>query len=226
MQSETEGSACVDDKRPRLRLVIASEVRFVRESLGQLLACDGRLSVVGYAPEARQALHLCRDLRPRIALIDAALREGAKVVRQLRDEGCGVKIVVFAVAENVESVLDWVEAGIVGYIPSDAALDDLVGLLNDILEGRQACSSAVSAGLLRRLGASAPRSAPDSKGSTLTPRELEIVELIGTGLSNKEIARRLNIGLSTTKSHVHSLLNKLSLQRRGQAANWSRLQDR
>ena len=142
-----------------LSLVIASEVRFVRESLGQVLARDGSLCVVGYAEEARGAVELCRELRPRIALIDATVRDGAAAVRQLRDDGAGVKVVVFAVGDNVESVLDWAEAGIAGYIPSDAALDDLLDLLNGILNGRQCCSSAISAGLLRRLGSASAISA-------------------------------------------------------------------
>jgi two-component system, NarL family, nitrate/nitrite response regulator NarL len=103
----------------------------------------------------------------------------------------------------------------------------LNALVTDIEAGRQACSGSVSAGLIRRIAATAG-SPGEQKFSParLTRRELEIVGLIGTGLSNKEIARRLNIGVATTKSHVHSVLNKLNVQRRGQAANWTRSPDR
>jgi DNA-binding NarL/FixJ family response regulator len=94
-------------------------------------------------------------------------------------------------------------------------------LLADISAGRQACSGLVAAGLLQRIAAASVGPQKDALGpQLLTPRELEIMRLVSTGLSNKEIARRLNIGLTTTKSHVHNALGKLNVQRRGQVALW------
>ena len=94
-------------------------------------------------------------------------------------------------------------------------------MIGDIGTGKQPCSASVAAGLLQRIATSvAPQPKSESATQTLTPRELEIVRLISVGLSNKEIARRLNIGLATTKSHVHNALAKLNVQRRGQVASW------
>lgn len=108
-----------------------------------------------------------------------------------------------------------------GYIPSSAAAADLRALVANIGAGRQSCSELVAAGLLRRIATTAGGPQNPAIGlDALTPRELEIVRLISTGMSNKEIARRLNIGLATTKSHVHNALGKLNVRRRGQVATW------
>jgi len=161
-----------------------------------------------------------------MVLLDAAVGDGIAAVRQLRETAARPRVVVFAVSESIESVVSWAEAGIAGYIPSTAALADLNALVTDIEAGRQSCSGIVSAGLIRRISSTAIWSAGRKLApAKLTRRELEILGLIGTGLSNKEIARRLNIGVATTKSHVHSVLSKLNVQRRGQAANWTRITD-
>jgi len=116
---------------------------------------------------------------------------------------------------------------VAGYIPSNAALADLNALVTDIEAGWQACSTSVSAGLIRQIvSTSVCPGGQKPSAAKLTQRELEIVGLIGTGLSNKEIAGRLSIAVATTKSHVRSVLSKLNLQRRGQAANWMRTLDR
>jgi two-component system nitrate/nitrite response regulator NarL len=204
-----------------LQVLIASEVRFVRESLGEILGRGGTTSVIGYCADFGQTLSMSRELRPDMVLLDAAVRDGPLAVRRLREISAGLRVVVFALSESVESVLAWAEAGVAGYIPCTAGASDMCALVDDISAGRQACSGVVAAGLLQRIAASsvAPAKADDGP-QALTPRELEIVRLISTGLSNKEIARRLNIGLTTTKSHVHNALGKLQVQRRGQVAMW------
>ena len=111
------------------------------------------------------------------------------------------------------------EAGVICYVPDTAALANLVRLIVDIHGGEQLCSGRVAAELLHRIavteslgiGRNALSLAP-----ALTRREREAAELIATGLSDKEIARRLNISLATAKLHVHNLLGKLNVQRRGQ----------
>jgi two-component system nitrate/nitrite response regulator NarL len=200
-----------------LKIVIASDVRFVRESLGQILSGDDTITVIGECPDSAQLLTVCQDLQPDMVLLDASVQDGLTEARRLRETSTGLRVVVFAIREAVESVLVWAEAGVAGYIPSSAAAADLRALVTDIGAGKQACSDLVAGGLLRRIAGNA--AAPHDV-KALTPRELEIVRLISTGLSNKEIARRLNIGLATTKSHVHNALGKLNVRRRGQVSTW------
>jgi DNA-binding NarL/FixJ family response regulator len=204
---------------PALRLVIASEVRFLRESLGEVLGRVASLAVVGYGADLGQTLNVSRDLRPDMVLLDAAMRDGPPAVRSLRALRAGLQVVAFAISESVDTVLAWAEAGVSGYIPNTAAMSDLHALVAEISAGQQTCSPVVAAGLLQRIAATAVEPANQGSGPhTLTARELEIVHLISTGLSNKEIARQLNIGLATAKSHVHNVLGKLNVQRRGQVA--------
>src|SRR5271165_2054070 len=204
-----------------LRIVIASEVRFVRESLSEILGRDDAIAVVGECPDSTQLLVVCRDLQPDMVLLDASFQDGLPAARRLREMWAGLRIVVFAIKESVESVLVWAEAGVAGYIPSSAAAADLRALVANIGAGRQSCSELVAAGLLRRIATTAAGPQNPAIGlDGLTPRELEIDRLISTGMSNKEIARRLNIGLATTKSHVHNALGKLNVRRRGQVATW------
>ena len=209
-----------------LKLLVASEVRFLRDSLGEVLGRNGDMTVIGFAQDSRQIVSISESLAPDIVLMDSALRDGIAAVRRLRETRAKPRTVVFAIAETAESILRWAEAGITGYISSDAALCDLNSLIVDIAGGQQTCAPCVSAALIRTVGASGLPAREQATPSGLTRRELEIVGLIGSGLSNKEIARRLNIGLATTKSHVHSVLSKLRLQRRGQAASWTRSLDR
>jgi DNA-binding NarL/FixJ family response regulator len=111
-----------------------------------------------------------------------------------------------------------------GYVPRNTPLSELVSLLEEILSGQQTCSKRIAAGLLRWISRS-PRAAPLRFAVTpclLTIREEQVLQLIGAGLSNKEIAQRLNIGVGTTKTHVHNLLRKLELTRRSQVARWMR----
>jgi two-component system nitrate/nitrite response regulator NarL len=205
--------------RPALGIIILSAVRFLRESLSDVLGRDPGIAILGHHAVLAEALEETVTRHADVFLLDAAFIGGTGTVRQIREAAPEVRVVGFAIIETQENVVTWAEAGIAGYIPSTATLTELTTLLHDINNGKQACSTNVAAGLLRRIasGVTLDHAAPTSS-SLLSPRELQILNLIDAGLSNKEIARRLMISLGTTKSHVHSLLAKLNVQRRGQAA--------
>lgn len=206
-------------------LLILSEVRFLREGLADALDRNPLISICGLCADIDAAVELLDDVGPDIVLLDAAFPDGIGAVRRMLANTPDTKVVAFAVTETEENVIAWTEAGTAGYIPRTAALDDLVRLVFAILQGEQACSARIAAALMRRVAHSAAvphdRLAP-MPGPMLTVRERQIVGLVSAGLSNKEIARELNIELSTAKSHVHNLLGKLNLRRRGQVAYWRR----
>ena len=138
------------------------------------------------------------------------------------DVSPGMRIVVSSVRETEDDVVVWAEAGVIGYIPRTTPLGDFVRLIMDIHSGEQVCSGRVAAGLLRRIAHAANGSTRHNRlvaVPELTRRERQTAELIKSGLSDKEIARRLNISLGTTKSHVHNLLGKLNARRRTEVAD-------
>jgi two-component system, NarL family, nitrate/nitrite response regulator NarL len=209
----------------RIGILIASEIRLLGEGLARALARERSVCVYGYCADLAEAVAKVAELRPDVVLLNAALETGGEVIARIRAMGPQVRVVALAIAEEPENVIGWAEAGAAGYIPSTTALRDLAPLLVDIMRGEQPCSARVAASLLERVRTVARAgngNATDASRPVPTAREMQILEMIGNGLSNKEIARQLNIGLATTKSHVHNLLGKLGLQRRSQAATWIR----
>jgi two-component system nitrate/nitrite response regulator NarL len=194
-------------------------VRFLREGLAEILERDPSVWVVGLSADLPEVVASSSALRPDIVLLDAAYPMGAVAVKHAHDVIPDLSIVVFAVRETEEDIIAWAEAGAIGYVPNTTAVADLVRLVTSIHDGEQPCSDRVAGGLLRRIAVTASFGNSRSTSfpaSALTARERETAELITIGLSDKEIASRLNIGVGTTKSHVHNLLGKLKVHRRGQ----------
>jgi two-component system, NarL family, nitrate/nitrite response regulator NarL len=207
----------------RANLLILSDIRFMREGLAEVFGRDDAFETISVAADPGEAIVVMRAALPDLVLIDAALPDGLTAVGRLRRLAPKIRIIALAVAETEAEIIAWAAAGACGYVPRSAALADLVGFLSGIMRGEQTCSTRVAAGLMRWI-ADGPRIAAVTAHArpALTVREEEIASLIAAGLSNKEIARRLKICLPTTKSHVHNILGKLELERRGQVSRWLR----
>ena len=206
-------------------IAVVSPVRIVRESLAELLPRDRRLWIVGVFEDLSYAQAQLEDPRTDLALVDAALQSGRAGVSAIRNAVPQVPIVVFSITETLEEVVAWAEAGAAGYVPKMAGLADMTAMLVEIKKGREACSPEVAESRLGSLlSTREPRERYNQNSSRLilTARETEIIKLIGQGMSNKQIARLLNIGVATTKTHVHHILGKLNVQRRGQALHFCR----
>ena len=125
------------------------------------------------------------------------------------------KVVVLGIAEERETVLTLATEGIHGYLDKDAPLDDLVTTIQRARRNELACSPAIAGTLLQQVSLLSARKPARLGVDELTGRERELAQLIIEGLSNKEIAARLNISVATVKSHVHHILDKLGVHRRG-----------
>jgi two-component system, NarL family, nitrate/nitrite response regulator NarL len=202
--------------RARIQVVVLSDIRLYREGLAEILDKRGPV-VVGTAGDRESGVALVSERRPDIVLVDMAMTHAAAAVRALLDAAPHVPVVALGVSETEDDVIACAEAGVSGYVTRDESVGDLVAALESVSRGEMICSPGIAAALLRRVTALARRedSAPRTR---LTRRELEIVELIDRGLSNKEIARRLSIELATVKNHVHNILEKLQVRRRTEAA--------
>jgi two-component system nitrate/nitrite response regulator NarL len=217
--------ACNNEETPR-NLLILSDIRFLREGLAAVLARDGAFVIVGIAADFHEALAAAVVRPPPLILVDAGLPEGLGTVARLRQLAPLSQIVALALSETEADVIAWAEAGICGYVPRSTALSELANFLGKIMRREQVCSTRVAAGLLHWI-ADGPRAAGSklapNETTALTAREDQVVSLVAAGLSNKEIARRLDIGLATVKSHVHNVLAKLTLERRSQLAGRVRI---
>jgi two-component system nitrate/nitrite response regulator NarL len=203
-----------DSLVPRDALIV-SQVRFLRDSLAEILVRAPGIRVCGQAATLGEALASAEAMGPGILLLDATFLGGAQSAMQLCSAVPRAVVIVLGVFETEENVLAWAESGAAGYVPNTASVDDLIELIGQINRGEQACPPLIVGGMWRRLGASGRRSgAVPASSPSLTARETEVFNLLGDGLSNKDIARRLRISLGTTKTHVHNLLAKLSLPRR------------
>jgi two-component system, NarL family, nitrate/nitrite response regulator NarL len=192
--------------------LVVSAVRFLRESLVEILGRTSEMRRCEEAATLDSALEFARSTPLAVILLDGAFPGGIRSAMRIRAAAPDAKLIVLWISETEADVLAWAEAGIAGYVPNTASVDGLMTLIEEITRGGQICPSHIAGSLLRRVAAAGRAS--DSAAPPLTRREMEILRLVTAGLSNKDIARRLSISVGTTKSHVHNLLGKLSLQRR------------
>jgi len=230
--SDESGESGVRDSTPRNeipRAMVVSDVRLYREALEWRLAQSGRVHVVGTADGSSVAT-LAVALTPDVVIVDQAMADAMAIARALHaGENGRAKVVAFAIADVDNAVIECAEAGLAGYVTRDGTVDDLIDCVERAVRGEVLCSPRVAARLFKRLaslsaaagplpGAEARVGGRAPRDSELTQREHEIATLIERGLSNKEIARELAIGTATVKNHVHNILEKLEVSRRGEAA--------
>ena len=192
-------------------VTVVSDVVLYREGLAASIERDGRLRPLGLV-SADDALPAIAASRPHAVLIDGGMANYLDLARKIRANVEDVRIVGFGISGGADRLVDCAEAGLAAFVDSYGSLGELVAAVLSALDGRLACSPEVTALMCERL---ARLSTGKSRQSdALTRREREIAALIGRGLSNKEIANDLRIGVSTVKNHVHSILEKLDVRRR------------
>ena len=198
------------------RVAVVAETRLFRDGVADTLRRHD-VEIVGAAATGREALECVHSLRPDVVLLDMARIESAETLRALTTAVPTTKVVALAVPEVEAHVIACAEAGIAGYVPREGSVADLIATIESVASGETLFSPRMAAGLLRRLAALAAERDPDGD-PRLTARETEIAELIADGLTNKEIAQRLFVEVATVKNHVHNILEKLNVRRRGEAA--------
>jgi DNA-binding NarL/FixJ family response regulator len=193
-------------------VAIVSEDRLLREALADSLAGRRGLRVVaGETPEERQA---------NVVLIDAGSdpRWGLAQTWEARDRWAGAKPVVLGLDREDEVLVDFIEAGALGYVLRGASPEGLAEAIRAVHDGRTPCSPRVVSRVLARIETlSHVREVRVPEAEPLTAREREILCLMAAGLGNKEVGQRLHITVQTVKNHVHSILQKFKVHRRREA---------
>jgi DNA-binding NarL/FixJ family response regulator len=205
-------------------LLIVAEMRFYGEGLADVLGRSPGIRVVGIARSRQDCLIQIRDGRPRVVLIDMGMSESFSAVKSMMHLAPAIDVVALGVAETEADVLACVEAGVSGYVSQDASIAELIATIKSAVCGDFECPPQIARCLIRRVQMLSERRAPSLSTCRLTARETEITELLGCGLSNKQIARALHIEISTVKNHVHHILEKLQVKSRSEAVDLMREQ--
>jgi DNA-binding NarL/FixJ family response regulator len=199
-------------------VVIVIEVRLYREAVARLLREQPDLRLRAEADGADRALLEIERTRPDVVLLDLGIARALDVVRRTRTASPQTRVVALGFGGTDDEAIAAAEAGLGGYIGIRQPLDDVLSAIRAVMAGEAPCDGRIVAALLRCVAARAGDARRRSPLDELTSREQRILELIASGLSNKEIARELVIGVATVKSHVHAILRKLEVDRRGAAA--------
>jgi DNA-binding NarL/FixJ family response regulator len=211
---------------PRIRVLAADDQRVVREGLAMLLGLLPDVEVVGTAADGEEALALAGELRPDVILMDLRMPrvDGVEATRRLRASHPEIKVVVLTTYADDRSVLDALRAGALGYLTKDAGADEIRQALQRVASGQASLDPAVQMHLVEAIATTAATTDATSVAELpdgLTPREAEVLGLIGAGLSNTEIAAHLFVSEATVKSHVNHMLPKIAARDRAQAVGYA-----
>jgi DNA-binding NarL/FixJ family response regulator len=200
----------------RITVLIADDHPVVRQGLQVLLSVQDDIDVVGEAADGEQAVAMAAELVPDVILLDLKLpgMDGIEVLRELRDAGLATRALVLTSASDRALVTLAVQAGAAGFLYKDVDPDALVRALRSVQDGNTLLAPEAAGSLLR-----SPVAASAVRGiGALTGREREVLAQIAEGRSNREIARLLRVSEKTVKTHVSSVLAKLGVADRTQAA--------
>ncbi|MGP2442884.1 response regulator [Streptomyces sp. JW3] len=201
-----------------IRVFLLDDHEVVRRGVHDLLSGEHDIEVVGEAGTAAEALARIPAARPDVAVIDVRLPDGSgvEVCREIRAHDESVHCLVLTSYSDDEALFDAIMAGAAGYVLKDIRGAELLAAVRDVAAGRSLLDPAATARVLQRLrDGGAPA---DDRLARLTEQERRILELIGEGLTNRAIGERLHLAEKTIKNYVSSLLAKLGMQRRSQAA--------
>jgi DNA-binding NarL/FixJ family response regulator len=206
-----------------IAVALIEDNRLVREGISALLNRLPDIKVVAWESGGHAAL--LNAVKPQVVLLDLGLRNGdsLRVARQVRKEFPATKVIVLDLLPAHEDIIEFVNAGVAGFIMKDATLDDLARTIRSVAQGAEVLPPQRTGTLFSHIAREAVANGrPEALESVrMTPREREVINLIAEGLANKEIAQRLNIASHTVKSHVRNVMEKLMLHTRLQIAAYA-----
>ncbi|MBU3868951.1 response regulator transcription factor [Streptomyces sp. 4503] len=204
-----------------IRVFVLDDHEVVRRGLHDLLDAEPDIEVVGDAGTVDHALARGPALRPDVAILDVRLPDGdgITVCRELRSRMPDLACLMLTSFDDDDALLDAIMAGAAGYVLKQIKGSDLVSAVRTVASGQSMLDPATTARLMSTLrGDTAPQEPRDEVLAGLSPREREILVLIGDGLTNRQIGKRLFLSEKTVKNHISRLLAKLGVERRIQAA--------
>jgi DNA-binding NarL/FixJ family response regulator len=202
-----------------IRIVVVEDETLVRQGIVELLSLQERFEVKGQAASGPDALALICELRPDLVLMDVRLPglSGPEVIERLRAKNVEVPVILITTFDDDQALVQGLRAGARGYLRKDISLAELTRAIDSVLAGETVLRPAVTARGLDRLRLLDPQFPSSSLPDPLTPRETEVLRLMASGLSNREIADLLGNSEATVKAHVSTILSKLGVRDRTRA---------
>jgi DNA-binding NarL/FixJ family response regulator len=205
------------DLDPDAHVLIVDDCMLHRDNLAAAIAAAG--ADVSVAWDLPSLVSGVRDAALSFVLLNVATSDSSMLLAAALKMNPSARVIVLGVSEDDESaIVACAEAGVAGYHTRSESFEDLLALMGKVADGESQCSPRVSAVLLRRLSALASQRQPAVKELVLTTREAQVLDMIRMGMSNRDIAAELCIAVHTVKNHVHSVLNKLGVRTRAEAA--------
>jgi DNA-binding NarL/FixJ family response regulator len=201
------------------RVIIADDHELSRAGLRSLLAGEHWLDLIGEASNGREALALCRDLNPDLALLDVRMPEmdGLAATRLIKQACPKTSVLIITTHEHYDYLIAALKAGAAGYLLKDITRQELLSAIRRVLRGESILDGEIAARALQQLAGelAVPVSPPVER---LTAREREVLVLLAQGMTNREIAAQLTLSVGTVKIHVEHIIAKLGVSDRTQAA--------
>lgn len=206
-----------DGEASTIRVYLLDDHEVVRHGIRNLLESAGGITVVGESGSAQEATRRIPALRPDVAILDGRLPDGSgiDVCRDIRSQDPTISALILTSFDDDDAVFAAIMAGAAGYVLKQVRSSDLVETVRQVASGRSMLDPAVTAQVLERIR-NGPKADPTL--DRLTPHEQRILDLIGQGMTNRQIAKTLSLAEKTVKNYVSSLLAKLGLESRTQAA--------
>jgi len=201
--------------QPKIRVLVADDHAIVRKGICALLATEPTIEVVGEAQDGREAMFKASKIQPDVILMDLVMpgMDGLEATRRIRACCPDTRILVLTSFAGDDQVFPAIKAGALGYLLKDSAPEDLVQAIQQVYQGESSLHPSVARKLLRQLCQPA-----EQVTEPLTGREVEVLQLVAQGQSNRQIADLLSISEATVRTHVSNILAKLNLCSRTQAA--------
>jgi len=202
-----------------IRIILCDDQPVVTTGLSTILGSAPDLKVVGIAYEGNEALQNAKNLKPDLVLMDLKMpgMNGVEATRRIRAEAPDIKVLVLTTYDQDEWIFDAIRAGAAGYLLKDTPPQDLIKAIRATVEGKSHVDPSVAGRLLERIATGGVR-APTGIQHDLNERELEVLRLLAEGLPNPQIAAQLHLSQGTVRNLVSSILLKLGLEDRTQAA--------
>jgi two-component system NarL family response regulator len=206
----------------RITVLVVDDHDLYRTGLASLLAASGQIEVVAQASGGRPAVRLAAELGPQVVLMDMRMPDldGAAATRAILERVPEARVVMLTVASDQDDVTRALQAGACGFLLKEAPIEDVIVAIRAAAGGAAWLAPQAARALLQMLRAAPGEAAAADEGGleALSPREIDVLRLVARGLENSEIAHELRISPSTVKNHVSSILTKLELPNRIQAA--------